>query len=214
MWGHRENTAFCKSGRATTPETSPAGVLILDFQPLELWDIKDAGLIPGLPQRVKDLVLPSLGCQLKLTFDPWPGNCPLTQVWLLNEKKKHTGRSFEGHGRWGPALEFSLLFFLLFLPWFPNSSFPFSPCYNLAGLQGFQFAQTLINKMLAEQRAFYFMVVLLVNYYKYKLSIVCMIYIWYAYYRNAIMYVYAKCMYTHTHTHTHTHTQVNIPISK
>uniref|UniRef100_A0A8D0SXK2 Uncharacterized protein n=1 Tax=Sus scrofa TaxID=9823 RepID=A0A8D0SXK2_PIG len=62
-------------------------------------DIKDAGLIPGLPQRVKDLVLPSLGCQLKLTFDPWPGNCPLTQVWLLNEKKKHTGRSFEGHGR-------------------------------------------------------------------------------------------------------------------
>ena len=31
--GHGEKAAICKSGRGSSPETSPVGTLILDFQP-------------------------------------------------------------------------------------------------------------------------------------------------------------------------------------
>lgn len=37
-WGHSEKAAVCKPRREVSPETNPAGTLILNFQPLELWE--------------------------------------------------------------------------------------------------------------------------------------------------------------------------------
>ena len=40
MWRHSKKAAVCKPGRESSPETNPAGTLILDFQPPGLWKNK------------------------------------------------------------------------------------------------------------------------------------------------------------------------------
>ena len=54
---------------------------------LERWD---ADLIPGPAQWVKDLVLPQLQhtLQLRLEFDPWPGNSIYPGAVKKEEKNK------------------------------------------------------------------------------------------------------------------------------
>ena len=53
------------------------------------WECWDAGLIPGLTQRVKDPALPllRLRVQLWLGSDPWPGNS-ICHGTAKKEKKK------------------------------------------------------------------------------------------------------------------------------
>ena len=48
MWGHGKKTVICKPGRETPGETQPADTLVLDFQPLELWEIKFLLLKPEI----------------------------------------------------------------------------------------------------------------------------------------------------------------------
>ena len=49
-----------------------------------------AGSIPGPVQWVRDPLLRQLWyrSQLRLGFDPWPGNFHMPQVWLKKRKKK------------------------------------------------------------------------------------------------------------------------------
>ena len=74
---------------------------------------EDSGLIPGLAQWVKDLVLPwavvqvtdkswilhycgcDIGQQLQLLFDPWPGNFHMLWVWPQKDKKINLYQSGE-----------------------------------------------------------------------------------------------------------------------
>lgn len=48
MWGHGKKTVICKPGRETPGETQPADTLVLDFQPLELSEIKFLLLKPEI----------------------------------------------------------------------------------------------------------------------------------------------------------------------
>ena len=38
MWEHSEKAIICETEREATPETNPAGTLILDFEPPDLWE--------------------------------------------------------------------------------------------------------------------------------------------------------------------------------
>ena len=82
----------------------PFGEFPLWLRGLRTWHFlcEDVGLIPGLIQRVKDLVLQDraqircccgygLGWQLQLWFDPWPGNFHMLHVRPLKKKKSHLG---------------------------------------------------------------------------------------------------------------------------
>lgn len=40
VWGQSEKVALYKLGRDALPETNPVGTMILDFQPLGLWENK------------------------------------------------------------------------------------------------------------------------------------------------------------------------------
>lgn len=64
MWVHSEKGVIYKPRREASPEVNPEGILILDFQPTELWENKflclrhpACGILLGQPEQTNTYYL-------------------------------------------------------------------------------------------------------------------------------------------------------------